>query len=78
MRYKYRVEILDENKEIIETWACKTKKEISEGYTLPLYIIDKIIKKTNDPTYPIKRDHLVYRDIMQQMRIQLIKPQLKF
>jgi hypothetical protein len=76
MQYKYRVEILDNSTgEVKESQKYKTKKNIIEKYSIPMYIVDKIIKKTNDSTFTIKRDsHLVYRDLMNTMRIEIIKP----
>jgi hypothetical protein len=77
MQYKYRVDILDnETSEIKESWEFKTKRDISESYSIPMYMIDKIIKKTNDPKFSTKREsHMVYKELMQSMRIELIKPQ---
>jgi hypothetical protein len=77
MQYKYRVDILDnETSEIKESWEFKTKRDISESYSIPMYMIDKIIKKTNDPKFSTKRkSHMVYKELMQSMRIELIKPQ---
>jgi len=76
MQYKYRVEILDNSTgEVKESQEYKTKKNIIEKYSIPMYIVDKIIKKTNDSTFTTKRDsHLVYRDLMNTMRIEIIKP----
>jgi len=76
MQYKYRVEILDiSNGEVNESQEYKTKKNIIEKYSIPMYIVDKIIKKTNDSTFTTKRDsHLVYRDLMNTMKIEIIKP----
>lgn len=76
MQYKYRVEILDnETGEVKESWDYRTKKDIAETYTIPMYIIDKLIKKTNDATFTTKRDsHMVYKDLMQSMKIEIIKP----
>jgi hypothetical protein len=77
MHYKYRVEILDkETGEAKESWDFKTKNGICESYNIPMYIIDKLIKKTNDPSFTTKRDsHMVYKDLMQSMRIEIRKPQ---
>jgi len=76
MQYKYRVEILDNSTgEVKESQEYKTKKNIIEKYSIPMYIVDKIIKKTNDSTFTTKRDsHLVYRDLMNTMKIEIIKP----
>lgn len=78
MQYKYRVEILNsETNEIKESWDFKTKKDISESYSIPMYMIDKIIKKTNDAQYTTKREpHSIYKELMQTMRITLNKPKL--
>lgn len=78
MQYKYRVEIIDnETGEIKESWDYRTKRDIAETYTIPIYIIDKLIKKTNDSTYTTKRDpHMVYKELMQSMRIEISKPKL--
>jgi len=52
MQFKYRVEILDTTtSEVLEAWMYKTKRDIAETYNIPMYIIDKIIKKTNDSTF---------------------------
>ena len=77
MQYKYRVEILSESGEVQESHGYKTKKSISEDYDIPLYMIEKIIKLTNDSSYGTKRDsHFVYRDLVKSMKIHFIKPQL--
>ena len=76
MQYKYRVEILDiSTGEVNESQEYKTKKNIVEKYSIPMYIVDKIIKKTNDSTFTTKREsHMVYKDLMNTMRIEIIKP----
>jgi hypothetical protein len=76
MQYKYRVEILDiSTGEVNESHEYKTKKNIIEKYSIPMYIVDKIIKKTNDSTFTTKREsHMVYKDLMNTMRIEIIKP----
>ncbi len=76
MQYKYRVEILDiSTGEVNESQEYKTKKNIIEKYSIPMYIVDKIIKKTNDSTFTTKREsHMVYKDLMNTMRIEIIKP----
>ena len=76
MQYKYRVEIVDkETSEVKESRDFKTKKNIIETYNIPMYIVDKIIKKTNDSAFTTKRDsHMVYKDLMQTLRIEIIKP----
>ena len=77
MQFKYRVEILDECGVVSEAWDFKTKGDISSSYSIPLYIIDKIIKKTNDSSFTTKRKaHLVYRELMDSMKIHIIKPKL--
>lgn len=78
MQFKYRVEIFDiETGESKESWDYQTKRDIGETYSIPMYIIDKLIRKTNDSTFTTKRDsHMVYKDLMQSMRIEIIKPKL--
>jgi len=78
MQFKYRVEILDTTTgEVLEGWEYKTKRDIAETYNIPMYIIDKIIKKTNDSTFTTKRDaHMVYKELMKTMRIEIITPQI--
>jgi hypothetical protein len=78
MQYKYRVEIIDiETGEVKECWDYRTKKDIAETYTIPMYIIDKLIKKTNDATFTTKREpHMVYKELMQSMRIEINRPKL--
>jgi len=77
MLFKYRVEILDECGAVKEAWDYKTKGAISDSYNIPLYIIDKIIKKTNDTTFTTKREaHMVYRELMGSMKIHIMKPKL--
>jgi hypothetical protein len=78
MQYKYRVEIFDnETGESKECWDYKTKQGICDTYNIPMYIIDKLIKKTNDATFTTKRDsHMVYKELMKMMRIEIIKPKL--
>jgi hypothetical protein len=76
MQFKYRVEILDnETGEVKESWEYQTKRDIGETYTIPMYMVDKLIKKTNDPKFTTKRDsHMVYKELMQSMRIEIIRP----
>lgn len=75
MLFKYRVEFLDETGEIKESWDYQKKKDVSADYNIPMYLIDKIIRKTNDPQYTTKREaHYIYRDLMNTMKIHLIKP----
>ena len=76
MQYKYRVEILDiSTGEVNESQEYKTKKNIIEKYSIPMYIVDTIIKKTNDSTFTTKREsHMVYKDLINTMRIEIIKP----
>ncbi len=78
MQLKYRVEILNnETGKVIECWSFRTRRDISIEYNIPTYIIDKIIKKTNIPEYTTKRDpHMIYKEIMQSMRIKYNKPKL--
>ena len=55
----------------------KNKKEISTRYDIPLYMVDKIINMSNHQNFKTKRlSHLIYQDLMQHMRIYLIKPSL--
>lgn len=78
MQFKYRVEIIDiETREVKECWDYRTKQDISEECRIPMYIIDKLIKKTNDPTYTTKRNpHMVYKELMDSMRIEINRPKL--
>ncbi len=77
MQHKYRVDILDESGEVTESWDYTTKYNISTDYDIPLYMIEKIIKMTNNANYTTKREsHFIYRDLVKSMKIYLNKPPL--
>lgn len=80
MKAKYSVEIYNEDDEY--TWYTtqqfKTRQEIVATFDIPLYIVDKMIKINNDPTFTTKRNsHRVFHDMMNTMKIHLIKPNIK-
>ena len=68
MRDKYIVRYYDNIKKF------RTKNEIMQYFQVPLYIIDKIIKKTanND----VGKCHMCYEDIYSNVDITVIKPTL--
>lgn len=76
MQPKYLVEVTDETGDVTPQ-SFTTRQAIVTHYQIPLYIVDKIIKLTNDPTFIPKRDsHRIYNDLVQSMKIQLIKPKV--
>jgi len=76
MQPKYFVEVTDESAEVT-SHSFTTRQGIVKHYQIPLYIVDKIIKLTNDPTFVPKRNsHRIYNDLVQSMTIQLIKPKV--
>ena len=64
----------------------QTKQQIQDLFTIPLYIVNKAIKKTNavipdtikDPNYVAQKigGHQIYKDFMNEISITLIKPEL--
>lgn len=78
MKEKYLVEISETDAEI-HTKTFKTRQEIVKMYDIPLYIVDKIIKMSNDSSYITKRKgHKIFHEIFQRMKIKLIQPTLTF
>ena len=71
MKDKYLISYKDQ----IHTF--QTKKQIMDLFKVPLYIIDKIIKKSNNLDYKTKANcHSVYRDFYNELNITLIKPDI--
>lgn len=71
MKDKYSVEYKGNTK------SFKTKQDIMNTFNVPLYMVDKIIKKTNDPEFVIKcKCHGVYNDFFSAVDIYLNKPDL--
>lgn len=78
MQEKYLVEISDPTIEIgFYHKNFKTRQEIVTAYNIPLYIVDKIIKMSNDLSYTTKRKgHRIFQTIFTNMKIYLIQPKL--
>ena len=81
MNPKYLVLTYNNNGTSPKYESYKTKKEIVRDFHIPLYIIDKLISMNNeyfeyfkDPKNRSKSHH-VYRDVLQNVMILLIKPQ---
>ncbi len=71
MRFKYLVKYKDTIKRFT------TKQQIMDLFNVPLYIVNKIIRKSNDPGFTKKKDlHSVYNDFFNEVNIYLIKPEL--
>lgn len=78
MQPKYLVEVTNENGEIT-TQTYTTRQAIVLHYQIPLYIVDKIIKLTNDATFVPKRNsHRIYNDLVKSTTIRLIKPKVVY
>lgn len=74
MQPKYLVSVFSESGDISED-SFTTRQEIVSHYKIPLYIVDKMIKLTNDPKFTTKRNsHRIYNDLVNSMTIHLIKP----
>ena len=59
------------------TRKLTTKQQIMDLFNVPLYIINKIIRKSNDSKFQIKKKlHNVYNDFFNEVDIYLIKPEL--
>lgn len=67
------VEITNEDGEIIQQ-SFKTKQEIVEQYQVPLYMVNKIIKINNNNMIYKRKSHNVYADLVDKLKILLIKP----
>ncbi len=54
-----------------------TKQQIMDLFNVPLYIINKIIRKSNDSDFEKKKDlHKIYNQFFNEVDIFLIKPEL--
>lgn len=74
MQPKYLVTVFNDSEDISEN-AFSTRQEIVTHYKIPLYIVDKMIKMTNDPNFTAKRNsHRIYNELVNKMTIHLIKP----
>jgi hypothetical protein len=76
MQYKYKMEIMDSNGNVEVMRMYVRKSAIAKDYNIPNYIVDKIIKITNncDPNFVQKREtQLYYREIVKTMKIYLVK-----
>ncbi|RYE55278.1 MAG: hypothetical protein EOP48_10540 [Sphingobacteriales bacterium] len=56
MKEKYLVEVHDESGKLKQMQTYKTRKDIARAYNIPLYIVDKIIKISNDLSLKTKRN----------------------
>ena len=71
MRNKYLVKYKDIKRKL------GTKQQIMDLFNVPLYIVNKIIRKSNDSELKKKKDlHSVYNDFFNEVDIFLIKPEL--
>jgi hypothetical protein len=76
---KYIVEILNMNNanKIKKYKQFKNREDIATEYKLPLYIVNKVIKKYNfnhNENNKISKSQTQYKDIFIKMRIFIIKP----
>jgi hypothetical protein len=72
---KYLVEVCGDNNEIIKQVTFHKRNQIALEFGIPLYIVDKVIKISNDFTFKTKRkSHKLYQDLIKQMKIYIIKP----
>ena len=67
MKDKYLVTYNDNIKKF------KTKSEITQHFDCPLYIVDKIIKKTEDDN---GKCHMAYDELYKNVCIHILKPKL--
>ena len=59
------------------TRKLRTKQQIMDLFNVPLYIINKIIRKSNDSDFEKKKDlHKIYNQFFNEVDIFLIKPEL--
>ena len=59
------------------TRKLTTKQQIMDLFNVPLYIINKIIRKSNDSDFEKKKDlHKIYNQFFNEVDIFLIKPEL--
>ncbi len=71
MREKYLISYKGKTK------TFQTKQQIMKLFQCPLYIINKIIRKSNDPDYETKADcHGIYNEFYNSLDIKLIKPEI--
>jgi len=71
MRYKYSATYNDQTKEF------KSKNEMIEFFNVPLYLINKVIYKTNEPNYITKANcHDIYSDFYDNVNIYLLKAEI--
>ena len=71
MRFKYLVNYKGTIKRLT------TKQQIMDLFNVPLYIVNKIIRKSNDLDFKKKKDlHKIYNQFFNEVDIFLIKPEL--
>ncbi len=76
MQEKYLVEITSSDGSV-RTKSYKTRKQIVDMYEIPLYIVDKLIKVSNDPSFTSKRKgHKIFQETFDTMKILFIKPKV--
>lgn len=74
MRQKYLIEILNEDMTLSE-YSYQTRSDIAEDYNIPLYIVDKMIKLSNDSGFKTKRKcHKIFQEFVDTHKITYIKP----
>ena len=72
MRFKYHV--MYKGKE----YKLKTKQDIMDLFGIPLYIVNKALRKSSDLNCLVHKSacHLVYQDFMAEVMMTLIKPEI--
>jgi hypothetical protein len=58
---------------VTTTKLFRTRKQIVDEYEIQLYLVDKIIKLCNDKNYQSKGTHRIFKDLIDNMKIKLIK-----
>lgn len=58
---------------VTTTKLFRTRKQIVDEYEIQLYLVDKIIKLCNDKNYQSKGTHRIFKDLIDNMKILLIK-----
>jgi hypothetical protein len=69
---KYHVETTSPDG-VITIRKFRTRKQIVDEYEIQLYLVDKIIKLCNDKNYQSKGTHRIFKDLIDNMKILLIK-----
>jgi hypothetical protein len=79
---KYMVEIVNETDLSKKYKLYKKKSEIIEKFGIPEYMVTKMILINSNFNYRknvMKRDvHAIYKDLVMNVRIYLLRPKVKF